>query len=83
MRDSLVITVDENNITTFVHDDELMSTFGQEGESLTVRATLCEPQSNGRWAIDLGPSGGPIVFGFESKRDALFAEVQWLEQNVL
>jgi hypothetical protein len=83
MRDSFVVTVSDDNITSFVHDDEMAAMLNGHGESLTVRATHCEPQANGNWAIDLGPSGGPVVFGFESKRDALFAEVQWLEQNVL
>lgn len=83
MRDNLVISVDERNITTIVHDDELFALFREEGESITSRATHCEPHGDGQWAIDLGPSGGPIVFGFDSKKEAVDVEVQWLEQNVL
>lgn len=49
----------------------------------TRRASHVEPDGEGRWIADLGPSSGPVFGPFNLRSEALAAEVAWLRQNVL
>ncbi len=43
------------------------------------RASYVEPDAQGRWHVDLSPSGGPQLGPFSSRSAALQAEREWLE----
>lgn len=81
---SLSISV-ENGVLTFIYDDELLI-LAKLGKMHTKRATHVEPYEGlyaTLWKADLSPSGGPKLIGFETRREALDAEVEWLKENVL
>lgn len=76
------IIVGQEGDLQFIYDDELIELLC-EGEPIIVRASHVEPNTRGQWLADLGPSGGPILGPFPLRNQALAAEVEWLEQNVL
>jgi hypothetical protein len=46
---------------------------------LTItRASHVEPDSDGNWWADMGPSGGPVLGPFRTRGEALGAERGWL-----
>jgi hypothetical protein len=47
------------------------------------RASHVEPDSNGNWNADLSPVKGPQLGPFETRTQAIDAEITWLEENVL
>ena len=52
--------------------------------SLTIsRASHVEPDSQGRWFADLSPVGGPTLGPFSRRSEALEAERDWLEVQLL
>ena len=52
--------------------------------SLTIRrGSHVEPDSNGKWIVDLAPVAGPKLGPFNHRSEALAAEVQWLETHWL
>jgi hypothetical protein len=48
-----------------------------------TRASHVEPDHCGRWTVDLSPVGGPVLGPFALRREALAAEVAWLEAHRL
>lgn len=65
----------------FIYDDEL--TFLHElGDANISRASHVEPTPDGKWTANMGPSGGPILGPFELRKEALDAEVEWLEGHL-
>ena len=50
----------------------------QLGKLPINRASHVEPNSVGQWMADLSPVDGPLLGPFESRTDALAAEVDWL-----
>jgi len=51
---------------------------------LSIRRGSCvEPDSQGRWSVDLAPVGGPRLGPFELRSSALAAEQSWLETHWL
>ena len=47
------------------------------------RGSHVEPTANGRWTADLAPVNGPVLGPFNTRTEALSAEVAWLQQNWL
>jgi hypothetical protein len=43
-----------------------------------TRASHVEPDAEGYWRADMGPSGGPLLGPFGSRSEALQAERGWL-----
>jgi hypothetical protein len=43
-----------------------------------TRASHVEPDRDGNWFADMGPTGGPILGPFRSRSEALVAERGWL-----
>jgi len=43
-----------------------------------TRASHLEPDRDGFWWADMGPSGGPVLGPFRSRSEALGAERGWL-----
>jgi len=48
------------------------------GRLQITRASHVEPDAEGYWFADMGPSGGPVLGPYGSKSDALEAEREWL-----
>ena len=47
------------------------------------RGSHVEPTPDGRWTADLSPVDGPILGPFDTRKEALDAEVTWLNANWL
>ena len=48
------------------------------GRLTITRASHVEPDAEGYWWADMGPSGGPVLGPFRSRTEALSAERGWL-----
>jgi hypothetical protein len=48
------------------------------GQLQITRASHVEPDQDGNWWADMGPSGGPMLGPFDSRSEALVAERGWL-----
>ena len=48
------------------------------GKLQITRASHVEPDSDGNWWADMGPSGGPVLGPYVSRSEALAAERGWL-----
>lgn len=48
-----------------------------------IRASIIEPTDGNRWVPDMGPVGGPVLGAFDKRSDALAAEANWIEENIL
>ncbi|MEQ8208273.1 MAG: hypothetical protein RH917_00455 [Lacipirellulaceae bacterium] len=53
------------------------------GSMRIERASHVEPDEQGDWLVDLGPVEGPRLGPFPLRREALAAEVAWLEAHRL
>jgi hypothetical protein len=48
------------------------------GKLQITRASHVEPDLNGNWFADMGPSGGPVLGPYGCRTEALEAERGWL-----
>ena len=48
------------------------------GKLQITRASHVEPDRDGFWWADMGPSGGPVLGPYGSRSEALGAEREWL-----
>lgn len=55
--------------------------FREFGPAQIRRASHVEPTEDGRWLADLSPSAGPLLGPFDSRSQAIEAEVQWLRDH--
>lgn len=46
------------------------------------RASHVEPDASGHWWVDLNPAGGPRLGPFVQRRDAIDAELAWLDRHL-
>jgi hypothetical protein len=51
------------------------------GKLQITRASHVEPDSDGKWCADMGPSVGPVLGPFVTRREALAAEREWLRRS--
>lgn len=79
------IVIDNSGAARFVFSDLAASVVSSLGTARTRRASNVEPGPDGKWYVDLSPSGGPILgpFEFSDKESALKAEIEWLNQQVI
>ena len=52
------------------------------GRLQITRASHVEPDAEGYWFADMGPSGGPVLGPFRSRTQALGAEREWLTRRM-
>jgi len=76
------ILISDTGVVSFIYADELRGILKQ-GVSDIKRASTVEPDASGGWSADLSPVFGPILGSFETRSEALSAEVKWLENNRL
>ncbi len=78
------IKIDPNGGLSFLHNDDLAGLIADASCIDTQRASHVEPVDNGmRWSADLSPVGGPVLGPFLLRRQALDAEAEWLQANIL
>lgn len=65
-----------------IYDDSLVAMFGEAEKVTTRRASHVEPDGDG-WSADLSPVGGPLLNGFKTRKEALDAEVRYLDEKVI
>ena len=51
------------------------------GKLQITRASHVEPDLDGNWFADMGPSGGPVLGPYGSRSEALGAERGWLRRS--
>jgi len=70
---------------SFIYADGLAALV-DAGEGTITRASHVEPASayglsGTGWVADMAPSAGPLLGPFETRGEALTAEVAWLQEN--
>jgi hypothetical protein len=81
MKKIIKISPDGKNIS-YVHDDRLAGMM-EHGEAKITRASHVEPTPNNKWTADLSPVKGPILGPYNTRKEALEAEINWLNNNGL
>lgn len=81
MTETLQIVVGKKGKIRFIHDDDLAAAMAPIGKATTQRASHVEPDTNGKWKVDLSPVGGPVLKGFTRRDHASNAEVKWLKRH--
>jgi hypothetical protein len=79
---SKILISADGSFVSFVYADDLRGILKQ-GVADIKRASTVEPDASGGWSADLSPVFGPILGSFETRSEALSAEVNWLENNRL
>lgn len=64
----------------FVYDDALAELL-DAGTPAVCRVSHVEPAADGGWTADMSPVGGPVLGPFELRRQALDAELSWLQKE--
>lgn len=82
MAQDVTIKVDVKGTMRFIWTDELADLVS-EGQATIRRASHVEPTPGGLWGADLSPVNGPLLGPFQTRAEALRAEVAWLETNVM
>jgi hypothetical protein len=77
----MTLVVDPAGLITTLYTEEL--DLAALGPLRITRASHVEPDDKGRWTVDLGPIGGPVLGTFARRSAALAAERAWLEAHRL
>lgn len=78
----MTLTINPDGTALCVYADELTDVMAGMGSAEIRRASHVEP-CDGGWSADLTPVGGPVLGPFTLRRNALAAEMKWIEENVL
>jgi hypothetical protein len=76
MTSEMELVVDADGDVRCVYGEEL--DLREFGRLQITRASHVEPDRDGFWWADMGPSGGPVLGPFRSRTEALGAEREWL-----
>ena len=76
MTSEMELVVDAGGDVRCIYDEAL--DLRELGKLQITRASHVEPDAEGYWWADMGPSGGPMLGPFKSRSDALGAEREWL-----
>ena len=76
MTSEMELVVDAGGDVRCIYGEEL--DLREIGRLQITRASHVEPDAEGYWFADMGPSGGPVLGPYGSKSDALEAEREWL-----
>ena len=79
--DEIILRVGKDGCVAGIYDERLDLT--GLGRVAISRASMVEPDAQGRWWADLAISGGPVLGPFVRRSEALGAERRWIEQHVL
>jgi hypothetical protein len=75
------ITVGPDGTMKFIYADKLKPLM-KHGQASIKRVSHVEPTTDNRWQADLEPVKGPVLGPFDTRAEALQAEVRWLEKNL-
>jgi len=78
----MTLTVSPSGLITYVHTDALAPLVADAATVQITRASNVEPDPGGQWWANLAPVGGPSLGPFDLRRDALAAEVAWLDRRI-
>ena len=76
MTTEMELVVDAGGGVRCIYDEAL--DLREIGKLQINRASHVEPDAEGYWWADMGPSGGPMLGPFRSRTEALGAEREWL-----
>ena len=76
MSSEMELVVDAEGDVRCVYGEEL--DLREIGKLQITRASHVEPDAEGYWWADMGPSGGPVLGPYGSRTEALRAERGWL-----
>ena len=76
MTTEMELVVDAGGGVWCIYDEAL--DLREIGKLQITRASHVEPDGEGYWWADMGPSGGPVLGPFRSRSEALGAERGWL-----
>jgi hypothetical protein len=79
---SKILISPDGKTIQFIYNDETRG-FLDEGQSTIFRASHVEPNVNNKWEADMTPVKGPILGPFDTREEALLAEVKWIQENIL
>ena len=76
MTTEMELLVGTDGVARCIYDEAL--DLRELGQLQITRASHVEPDSDGYWWADMGPSGGPVLGPYGSRSEALGAERGWL-----
>ena len=76
MSSEMELVVDAGGGVRCVYGEEL--DLREIGKLQITRASHVEPDTDGYWWADMGPSGGPVLGPYGSRSEALRVEREWL-----
>ena len=76
MSSDMELVVDAGGDVRCIYDEAL--DLYEIGKLQITRASHVEPDQEGYWWADMGPSGGPVLGPYGSRTEALGAERGWL-----
>lgn len=76
------ITIRPDGTIKTIYTDDLLLLF-KTGKCAISRVSSVEPTTDGRWEADLSPVGGPTLGPFDTRTEALDAEVAYLHEHIL
>ena len=76
MTTEMELVVAADGVARCIYDEAL--DLREIGKLQITRASHVEPDRDGFWWADMGPSGGPVMGPFKSRTEALGAERGWL-----
>ena len=77
----MLMIFDTNGSVSCLYSDILE--LDQIGRLTISRGSHVEPTLDGQWTADMSPVCGPMLGPYRSRKEALAAEVGWLEANWL
>jgi hypothetical protein len=79
MTAEMELVVAADGVARCIYDEAL--DLREIGTLKITRASHVEPDIEGNWWADMGPSGGPVLGPFRNRSEALEAERGWLHSN--
>ena len=76
MTSEMELVVDAGGVVRCIYDEAME--LREIGKLQITRASHVEPDRDGFWWADMGPSGGPVLGPFVTRSEALDAERGWL-----
>ncbi len=73
---SVELVVGADGVARCIYDEAV--DLREIGSLKITRASHVEPDRDGNWRADMGPSCGPVLGPFKSRSEALVAEREWL-----
>lgn len=75
------IIFDTHGNARCIYSDDAADLLRDVGHIRIARASHVEPDENGKWGADLRQCRGPKLGPFDTRSEALAAEIKWLLDN--